>query len=82
MPKYNSTYKIKHESLKEQVVMVSMTYEQVIATANVLEDLHTLLDSPDTIHDYPVQDVEEIHTAIRNAMVNCKISLEMMYESK
>lgn len=85
--RYNNTYKVKHKDLADQVAMVSMRYDHLIAIANVLEDIHREAEITPTDHDYPLKDypaadLQEVHTEIRNTAINCALSLETMHESQ
>lgn len=88
MPRYNDSYKVKHDALTSQNVMVKMSYSELLLVANALEDLHReadiaikFTDQEIPMHGYPAAELEPAHRVIRDRFVNCALSLEAMHEA-
>lgn len=74
---YNSMYKTKKECIGRPV-SVCLTYERIVAIANVLHDLHSELDKPqnERFKNYPQKELEPLHQEIHDACVNATLSME------
>jgi len=74
---YNSEFIAKPE-LIGRAVSVNFRYENLVAIANLLTDLHKELDKPEGVRflQYPQKTLEPVHQDIHNMCVNVILSIE------
>ena len=87
-PPFNKTHRTTlKKGATQETAMFSITHEHALAIANVLEDIHIIhcmSKNPDNfkkIEGYPAEELSELHSEIRDTMVNIYKSLEAKHLS-
>lgn len=77
---YNQKYKLNPKVIGS-VASVNMRYENLVALANLIQDVHLELAKPEDerFHNYPITLVESAHQEIHDACVNAFMSLEVAH---
>lgn len=76
---YNTTHlPVSHVS-QDQAVVVSLSYSQLLALANLIDDFYTELDKPPSarlLHYPNTEGLRRVHFSIISMAINCIMSLE------
>ena len=72
------------KKLLDKQALYPLSYRQAVAVINALDDLHCEAARPpeERLADYPIAEMEELHTSIAARLIPCLRILEAEHESK
>jgi hypothetical protein len=80
-----SPYKSLAPELDNQAALVTLTYSQLQATANVLFNLYMLLEATDDlsrkVYADALKSMEVTMQSVHDSLVNCSLSLEAAHKA-